>query len=322
VITPHHPNSPNYQARLTWRSPDYVPSPPKSVLTHDNLLHDIGPEIFQDSSPFSLETHAFTAVKHKSILQSPPYAKQSFFSEDTISEIYHPEVISLVKSVTGAKEVIIITDSVRSKEVVQPTKDTKRSPAANVLGWDMKSVMISGGDQTPRLTPLRPPHIDYNAESARIMLRSFIPEVWEAAKDIIEAEDAAAASGTEYKGRRYAFLSIWRPLKTVTKDPLALCDPNTIDPERDLAYTGLKRPSLKGDYIAGPVSLTGIRAQSQKWYWIKEQKEDEVYFLQFFDNYAEKEGRPLGVPHCSPELLDVKSGETRESIETRVVLFW
>jgi hypothetical protein len=307
---------------LTSMSPDYVPSSPKSVLTHDNLLHDIGPEIFQDSSPFSLETHAFTAVKHKSILQSPPYTKQSFFSEDTIAEIYHPEVISLVKSVTGAKEVIIITDSVRSEEVVQPTKDITLSPTANVLGWDMKKVMISGVGQTPRLKPLRPPHIDYNAESARIMLRNFIPDVWEAAKDIIEAEDAAAASGTEYKGRRYAFFSIWRPLKTVTKDPLALCDPNTIDPERDLAYAGLKRPSLKGDYIAGPVILTGVSAQSQKWYWIKEQKEDEVYFLQFFDNYAEKEGRPLGVPHCSPELLDVESGDTRESIETRVVLFW
>ena len=308
---------------LTSTSLDYVPSPPKSVLTHDNLLHDIGPEIFRDSAPFSLETHAFTAVKHKSILHSPAYTKQSFFSEGTISEIYNPEVISLVKFVTGAKDVLIITNSLRSKEVVPRAKDTKVPPVANVSRWDMKKPMISGlGDQNSRLTPVRSVHIDYTPESARIILRNFNPAVWEAAKDIIEAEDDAAASGAEYKGRRYAFLSIWRPLRTVTRDPLAVCDPNTIDPERDLVYHPFKRPSLKGDYLAGPTFLNGTRAQSQKWYWIKEQKEDEVYFLQFFDNYAEKEGRPLGVPHCSPELLDVNSEETRESIETRVIAFW
>jgi hypothetical protein len=240
---------------LTSASPDYVPSPPKSVLQHDNLLHDLCPEIFQDTSPFSLATHAFTAVKHKSILHSPPYTKQSFFSKETLSEVYSPELISLVKSVTGAKEVLIITTSVRSK-------------------------------------------------------------------DIIEAEDEAAASGAEYNGRRYAFYSVWRPLKMVTKDPLAVCDPNTIDRERDLGYQPLKRPSLKGDYIAGVASVSGARAQSQKWYWIKEQKEDEVMFLQFFDNYAEKEGRPIGVPHGSPELLNIKGGETRESVETRVIALW
>jgi hypothetical protein len=308
---------------LTSMSPEYVPAPPKSVLKHDNLLHDIGPNIFQDSSPFSLETHAFTAVKHKSILHSPPYTKQSFFSEETLSEIYIPELISLVKSVTGAKKVLIVTTSIRSKEVVPLAKRTKRPPAAEVSKWDMKKPMMSGlGDQNSRLEPLRVVHIDYSPESARIMLRNFNPKVWEAAKDIIEAEDEAAASGTEYKGERYAFYSVWRPLKTVTKDPLAVCDPNTIDRDRDLGYQPLKRPSLKGDYIAGVAMVNGVRAQNQKWYWIKEQKEDEVYFLQFFDKYAEKEGRPLGVPHCSPGLLNIESGETRESVETRVIAFW
>ncbi|KAE9378823.1 hypothetical protein N431DRAFT_327769 [Stipitochalara longipes BDJ] len=306
-----------------WASDYYVPAPPKSVLAHDNVLHDIRPKIFQDPSPFSLETHAFAVVKHKSILHSPPYSKKSFFSEETITDVYTPEVISLVKSVTGAKDVVIITTSVRSKDVVPPVKGAKRAPAADVSKWDMKGPMMSGlGDENSRLQPLRLVHIDYNAESARIMLRNFNPEVWGAAKDVIEAEDEAEASGTEYKGRRYAFYSVWRPLKLVTKDPLAVCDPNSIDRERDLEYGSLKRPSLKGDYVAGISMVKGAKAESQKWYWIKEQKEDEVYFLQFFDNFAENEGRPLGVPHCSPELLGFEGGETRESVETRVIAFW
>jgi hypothetical protein len=313
----------NRSGRADSEIPDYVPGLPKSILTHDNVLHDIGPEVFQDSSPFKLATHAFTAVKHKSILQSPPYSKQSFFSEETITNIYTPEVISLVKSVTGAKEVVIITTSVRSKDYAPPIKGVKRPPVGDISKWDMKSPMLSGlGDENSRLTPLRLVHIDYSAEAARTMLRNFNPEVWETAKDIIEAEDEAAASGTEYKGGRYAFYSVWRPLKTVKKDPLAVCDPNTIDRERDLEDGPLKRPSLKGDYLAAFSLVKGVRAESQKWYWIKEQKEDEVYFLQFFDNFAEKEGRPLAAPHCSPELLGVEGGETRESVETRVIAFW
>jgi hypothetical protein len=100
-------------------------------------------------------------------------------------------------------------------------------------------------------------HIDYAPESARIMLRNFNPEVWEATKDIIEAEDDAAAFGTEYKGRRYAFLGVWRPLKTVTKDSLSVCDPNAIDREKDLSYHPLKNRVLKGIILRARPSLMG-----------------------------------------------------------------
>jgi hypothetical protein len=73
----------------------------------------------------------------------------------------------------------------------------------------MKKPTISGlGDQNSGLMLIRSVHIDYTPESARIMLRNFNPEVWEAAKDITEAKDDGAASGTEYQGRRYAFLSV------------------------------------------------------------------------------------------------------------------
>jgi hypothetical protein len=59
----------------------------------------------------------------------------------------------------------------------------------------MKKPMMSGlGYQS--LEPLRPVHIDYSPESARVILRNSNPDVWEAAKDIIKAEDEAAASGT------------------------------------------------------------------------------------------------------------------------------
>jgi GA4 desaturase len=309
-----------HQALLILTSSDYVPSQPKSVSQHDHILHEISPTDLKSPSAFSLETHGFAAVKHRSILSSPPYTAKSFFSPETISEVYIPELVSLIKSITGAKEVRIIATSWRAAAVIQPTPEMKVQAVANVSQWDMKTPMMTG--LASFQTPVRDVHIDYSAESARAMLRNFTPDVWEAAKDIIDAEDEAVASGTEYNGRRYAFFSVWRPLKTVQKDPLAVCDPSTIDRDRDLVDLPFKRPSLKGDYIAGGAVVRRDRAQSQKWYWMKEQKEDEVWILQFFDNFAEREGRPIGVPHCSPELLGVEGGETRESIETRVIALW
>jgi hypothetical protein len=37
--------------------------------------------------------------------------------------------------------------------------------------------------------------------------------------------------------------------------------------------------------------LQGKNAASQKWSFIREQKPDEVLFIQFFDSHADKEGR-------------------------------
>ena len=50
--------------------------------------------------------------------------------------------------------------------------------------------------------------------------------------------------------------------------------------------------------------LDGKYAKEQKWYWIKEQKEDEVYVIRIFDSHTEKEGRVVGAPHGSPDIGD------------------
>lgn len=72
--------------------------------------------------------------------------------------------------------------------------------------------------------------------------------------------------------------------------------------------------------------LTDDRADTQQWYWTKDQKPDEVYIIHFFDSHAEKEGRPIGVPHGSPELLTPgvkgKDEVPRESVESRCLAVW
>jgi GA4 desaturase len=165
-------------------------------------------------------------------------------------------------------------------------------------------------------------HIDSSPDGARQTLRNKRKDIVEEARDIVEAEDEALAAGQPYDGRRYAMYSVWRPLKTVKRDPIIMCDPNSIDVKRDLVESRNKSPGVKGDYLSGVSMLQLGNAEKQKWYWIREQEPDEVLFLQFYDSYAEQEGLPIGVPHGSPELIGVEEQEVRESVEARVIAFW
>ena len=305
----------------------------KTVYQYVHELHDLRPEIFQAASPYSLETHAFTAVKHKSKLDSPPHTRDNFMVTENLENVYLPEVIELVKSVTGAKKCFIISSSLRQKEA-EPAPRTEAEKAADppaepercgfdvdIENTDLSKPMIVGNGRI-RAGPARSVHVDYSPYGARQMIRHLRRDITEEMQDIIDAEDEAAATGEEYTGRRYALYSIWRPLKPVVRDPLAICDPNTINPRRDLAEHTNKQPGMNGDYLAAINMLSGRHAATQKWYWIKDQKEDEVYFIQFFDNYAEKDERPVGAPHGSPELLNIGEKEVRQSSETRVIAVW
>ena len=242
---------------------------------------------------------------------------------------------TLVKTVTGAKKVFVLNVAVRS-QVAMPLKTVSEIAATatteepercgikiDKTNLDFTKPMIPDQKQAKEGgTPVRSIHIDYSPAGARSMLRNTRLDIIEEAKDIFASEDEALASGKPYQGRRYAIYSIWRPLKTVKRDPLVLCDPNSIDRKRDLIEDYSKRPGVNGDFIGGVLMLSGFHAEEQKWYWLEEQREDEVYFLQFYDSFAEREGRHPGVPHGSPELVGVECRENRESIESRVVAFW
>jgi hypothetical protein len=81
----------------------------KEVINEVLPLQDLRPEIFSPSSPYKLRTHSFTAIKHKSVLQS-------FNSADDVENIYLSEVKELLKSVTGSKSVHIIACDQRRKK--------------------------------------------------------------------------------------------------------------------------------------------------------------------------------------------------------------
>jgi hypothetical protein len=107
---------------------------------------------------------------------------------------------------------------------------------------DLSKPYVGGIKPDQKVGPARAVHVDFSPKGAGKMLRCLRQDILDGVGDIIEAEDRLKGKNDgneipesmEYDGRRYAFYSIWRPLKTVKRDPIAVCDGTSIDRERDL----------------------------------------------------------------------------------------
>jgi hypothetical protein len=114
---------------------------------------------------------------------------------------------------------------------------------------------------------------------------------------------------------RFAFLGMWRPLKTIKRDPLAVCDATSV-PDED--YQVREREFIR----------TGIRSENyvmscsegQRWYWMSEMQPWEMVVFKGFDTERGEKG--WRCPHTAFRLKGSEGEESRESIEARVVCFW
>ncbi|KAG4419054.1 hypothetical protein IFR04_007830 [Cadophora malorum] len=344
--TPHIAEDPTHSpdgrplARVQYVEPDTTVDPwdcnycgiprAKEVIHFNQPLNDLRPSIFTPSNHYQLSTHGFTALKHKSALD---IVGGEAYDRIKAYDVLIPEFKDILKSVTGAKTVHVLGLGMRLKEADPDTKplrerDTNAPPERcgidlPVKSMDMTVPYMGGYEGGNKIGPARSVHIDYSPDGARQILRHVRRDVIADTKDIVEAEDAAVTAGQDialYSGRRYAMFSVWRALKKVERDPVAVCDPNSIDFDRDLVEHVNKQPGdEQGDYLAGLSMLKGDHAESQKWYWISDQDVDEVFIFQFYDSYAIREGRPWGAPHGGVTLLGKEQGEPRHSVEARCI---
>ncbi|KAK3355456.1 hypothetical protein B0H65DRAFT_417162, partial [Neurospora tetraspora] len=148
--------------------------------------------------------------------------------------------------------------------------------------------------------PLHRAHVDQSYAGAEMVLRKKVP-------------DADQVGGLMQ--RRWGIVNIWRPIKPVHKDPLALCDARTVS---DV------------DLVPGSIILqSGQRRESwtvkpkpeHRWYFKYQQQPDEVVLIKCFDSDNSPE-MARRAPHCAVEDPDAKEGEWRESVEVRCLVFW
>ena len=125
-------------------------------------------------------------------------------------------------------------------------------------------------------------------------------------------------------GKRVITFSIWRPLKTVHRDPLGVVDARTIQPE-DLVK--MKRTFPSGMVVEVVLSQANGKAGQDcqhKWYWMSEQTEEDVLLIKHYDSAGDGWERGNGSVSCplhsSFELEGTESTAVRESVEARVAV--
>ncbi len=302
-------------------------------------VNDIRPSLaLEDSSPYTLPYHGFTARHHPSRLHSTPYDRSSWSNEELIKTVYMPEVDNLVKKVTGCKSTVVESTVLRNNvhtEVDALSKEPSGAefnhddagPCPRMIGFSS----AGGASPAPKV------HLDFSPRGARTHIRKYHRSIALAAEPVIQAENRLLKSGVNwdelkhhYRGTgngddgvpRFALFSIWRPLKTVHRDPLGLSSCASF-PTSDYVAIDVVEPS--GQHIpphlsqiidpTHPLHQDSTESHEQKivdeeasthlsnsylayapsdkereghgWHFISKQEPTEVLIIQLFDNEME-----------------------------------
>ena len=151
-------------------------------------------------------------------------------------------------------------------------------------------------------------HIDNSPVGARTLLHDHF-------------QDKAA----EIAKSRWGIINVWRPLETIRKDPLTLCDAQTVRDEDVMPVQAKLPPKGTGGKGYESVSVgTGFETLELKanpdhrWYYMSEMQPDEAFVFKIFDS---KDARAR-VGHTAFKNPGAKNAPPRQSMEFRSFVFY
>ncbi|KAL2259719.1 hypothetical protein VTK26DRAFT_6510 [Humicola hyalothermophila] len=183
------------------------------------------------------------------------------------------------------------------RETEQLLKDV--TGASRVLIFDHTIRRQPGSEfrSGPIRGPVRGVHIDQSYAASVNRVRYHLPD---------EAEQLLQ--------KRFQIINVWRPIKTIFKDPLAVTDANTVS-DSDLLPAALIYPDHQGEtFVVKP-------NPAHRWYFKYAQRPDEVTLIKCFDS-VDKPGVARRTPHSSFIDPAEEDKELRESIEVRALVFY
>ncbi|KAG8157913.1 hypothetical protein KVR01_012185 [Diaporthe batatas] len=134
------------------------------------------------------------------------------------------------------------------------------------------------------------------------------------------ANDLLKGQETELLHKRMLVVNVWRPLRQVTRDPLAVCDWLSIS----------EQPCGRSNLVPWKVSFdNGLRQNeslklkqhdSQRWYYLQNQLPTEPLLFLCFDSHQMQEGG-MTVPHSAFVHPSYSDAEPRISFEIKFFCF-
>ncbi|KAG8158128.1 hypothetical protein KVR01_011889 [Diaporthe batatas] len=239
-----------------------LPGNKKPAISLDFVVKDISTEL----DKYTLDTHGFQYIKHKSKL-----SKDDFADDEKVRTIYYPESIDLIKRATGASYVHVYEHN--SRGPVKPTQNK----------------------EIPMQCPCHFVHCDQSYNGAKTIALSRIP-------DKAFAEKAIQV--------HFAVMNVWRPVRTIYKDPFACAEGASVVDDTDLAPMPIQADDLLEEgWAVGP-------NKRHRWYFKYAQQPDEVLLFKNFDS----EGPVKRIVHSA--FIDPSNVDNydRESIELRCIV--
>ncbi|KAI1775421.1 hypothetical protein F4818DRAFT_441517 [Hypoxylon cercidicola] len=253
---------------------------PMPIVIADNTVKNERPHV-----PQAVVVHDVAGEEQKYALDSHGFqflphksslsGLAAFQDEGRVKAEYYPESVRLLQDLTGASRIFIFDHK------------TRCGPS----NWHK----LGKGNRSAR-GPLLRAHVDQSYAGAELVLRRWFPD---------EADELVK--------KRYQIINLWRPIKPILKDPLAVADATSIA-DSDLVAASIVYPADRDE------TWTIKPRAAHRWYFKYAQRPDEVLLIKCFDSDADVPARRA--PHSAFENADEKDGESRESIETRALVFY
>ncbi|KAF7187980.1 Hydroxylase/desaturase asaB [Pseudocercospora fuligena] len=137
----------------------------------------------------------------------------------------------------------------------------------------------------------------------------------------VNRQDSGSLEALEKKCQsRWAIVNLWKPLKPITREPLAVCDARSVD-ESDLSPNISRVPAeLHPSGKCRDSEYWQVVANDKhKWYWASNMGTDEAWLIKCFDTKVNGVARrALHTAFQTPN----DHGPPRISIEFRAFVFW
>ncbi|GAA5998823.1 uncharacterized protein JCM10292_005726 [Rhodotorula paludigena] len=271
-----------YLARFDVNDP--VPTRQATIPLHD-LRGEVDAGMGGRTPLQQVEEMGFAVVKHASEV-----ATYDGLDTPEATDAYKEECVQLYKDILGADEVIAWNAVIRDAGEGQPDTFGKQqlkvekdfAPAANPL----KAIAGSA-------------HVDQDEEYARTIVKR------------------AAGDDAFERYSRCCIINLWRPLRVVTNNPLAVSDFRTMDVDKDIMR-------MAGSY---GTAYSVAHSPSQKWCYVQHQQPDEALMLLCYDSNMGKNGEALYTGHVACKVLNEPKPEgveeiARRSVEVRLFAFF
>lgn len=161
--------------------------------------------------------------------------------------------------------------------------------------------------------PLFKVHVDQSYDGAQLVLNQFLPgEFGGAVKHRYQIINVSLEQLPPSWLIADFQPQVWRPVKTVLRDPLAVADADSV-PDEDLLAACVLKPNGRSE------TWTVKPSASHKWFFKYRQQPDEVLLFKTFDSDKSVARR---VPHSAFKDEKHDGNSYRESIEVRALVLY